>query len=173
MLIGVEADYTVLGESSVPTSLLSRVDYVIIAGSHFNLPATPQPSNRQPRAIAEHTLAFSCAAVVMPGVSILAHPFSNSTLLPLPPIMDTLSDAELGGLAELARDHQVALEINGGAGTAYATYKEGATRFLRIAKEIGARFTLCSDAHHPGDLGAHPHGRRLVTRDRLARERSA
>lgn len=152
VLIGVEADYTVLGESSVPTSLLSRVDYVVIAASHFQLPATPQPSNRQPRAIAEHALAFSCAAAVMPGVSILAHPFSCSTLLPLPPITDTLSDAELGGLAELARDHQVALEINGGAGTAYATYKEGVTRFLRIAKETGARFTLCSDAHHPGDL---------------------
>lgn len=151
-LIGIEADYTVLGEQAAPRQVWGEVDYIIIAASHYHLPGTPQPPGRDPRTVAAHMLAMARRAVLLPGVSILAHPFACNTLLPLPPLMNALTDEELVELAVLARDRRVALELNGGPSFKAETYKEGVTRLFVLAKEVGARFTICSDAHRPADL---------------------
>ena len=46
---------------------------------------------------------------------------------------------------------QVAIEINGGAGQDPA-YRDATAPFFLLAREMGARFTLTADAHHPDDF---------------------
>lgn len=151
VLLGVEADYTLAGPACLDAEVLAQVDHVICAASHFHLPAAPVPVVDTPRAKAELMLRMAREALVQPGISVWAHPFDCSRMRPLAPILNTVGDDEFVALIELANAREVAIEINGGPGQ-LAPYREATTPFFRLARDLGARFTVTADAHHPDDF---------------------
>jgi histidinol phosphatase-like PHP family hydrolase len=151
ILVGVEADYTLAGQACIDRDILFQVDHVVCAASHFHLPAAPQPADETPRAKAALMLRTAREALVLPGVSIWAHPFDCSRMRPLVPILDTVSKDEMAGLIALANEREIAVEINGGPGRR-EDYRQATTPFFRLAREMGARFTITADAHHPDNF---------------------
>lgn len=151
ILVGVEADYTLAGDKCLNAEVLAQVDHVICAASHFHLPAAPVPVADTPRAKANLMLRMAREALVQPGISVWAHPFDCSRMRPLAPILEVISDDEFVALIELANAREVAVEINGGPGQDVA-YREATTPFFCLARDLGARFTLTADAHHPDDF---------------------
>ena len=89
--------------------------------------------------------------LVVPGISVWAHPFDCGSMRPLAPIMAEISEGALSDMIVSANRQQVAIEINGGAGLSLE-YREVTTPFFLLAREMGARFTLTADAHHPDDF---------------------
>ena len=151
VLVGVEADYTLAGERCLDREALCQVDHVVCAASHFHLATAPQPADDSPRGKAMLMLDMARGALGVSGVSIWAHPFDCSRMRPLGPILATVSEDEFGFLIDLANTRQVAIEINGGPGQ-HADYRQATAPFFRLARDMGARFTTTSDAHHPDDL---------------------
>jgi histidinol phosphatase-like PHP family hydrolase len=132
-------------------------DHVVVGASHFHLPGAPRPEGESPRARADLMLRVAAEALALPGGDIWAHPFDCSQLRPLGPILETVSDEELAALIDLANkgqtanEHPIAVEINGGPGQ-IEEYRVAMARFYGLAREMGARFTVTADAHHPDDL---------------------
>jgi len=151
VLVGVEADYTLAGAECLDEELRALIDHVVVAASHFHLPGAPKAAEGCPRAKAELMLQVAAGALATPGVDIWAHPFDCSRLRPLGPILGTVSDEELAALIDLAKKGGVAIEINGGPAQE-EEYRHVMARFYGLAREMGARFTVTADAHHPDDL---------------------
>ncbi len=151
VLVGVEADYTLVGGECLDVELLSLADHVVCGASHFHLAGAPQPAEDTLRAKAALMVELAREALAMPGMSIWAHPFDCSRMRPLMPILGAVSSDELATLIHLANDHEVAIEINGGAGLR-DEYRRSMARFYGLACEMGACFTITADAHHPDDF---------------------
>ena len=151
VLVGVEADYSLAGPACLDDDLRARADHVVVAASHFHLPGAPEPADESARAKADLMLQVAAGALSLPGVQIWAHPFDCSRLRPLGPILETVTDGELAALIELAGERGVAVEINGGPGQEEG-YRLAMARFYGLAREMGARFTVTADAHHPDDF---------------------
>ena len=151
ILVGVEADYTLAGQACLNPAVLSQVDHVICAASHFHLPGASRPTSDDPRGKAELMLRMAREALVVPGVSVWAHPFACGKMRPLLPIMATVGSDELAALIRLANGCEVAIELNGGAAR-NEEYRLATAHFFCLAREMGARFAITSDAHHPADL---------------------
>ena len=151
LLVGIEADYTLAGEGCLDREALRQADHVVCASSHFHLPASPQPTDDSPQSRAKLMLDTARAALGVPGISIWAHPFDCSRMRPLLPILATVGEDEFAALIDLANASQVAIEVNGGPAQ-WSDYREATAPFLRLARDMGARFTITSDAHHPDDL---------------------
>jgi putative hydrolase len=151
LLVGIEADYTLAGPGCIDREALRQADHVVCAASHFHLPAAPQPADDTSRSKAQLMLTMARAALEVGGVSIWAHPFDCSRMRPLLPILATVGEDEFALLIDLANARQVAIEINGGPAQR-ADYRRATAPFLRLARDMGARFTITSDAHHPDDL---------------------
>lgn len=151
ILMGVEADYTLAGPGCLTPDLLGLVDHVICAASHFHLPAAPRPAEDTPRARAELMVRMAREMLSVPGVTVWAHPFDCSAMQPLAPIMAEIDIATQAELIALANDREIAVEINGGPGQDLA-YREATAAYFGLALEMGARFTVTADAHHPDDF---------------------
>jgi histidinol phosphatase-like PHP family hydrolase len=151
ILVGVEADYVLAGRECLDQALLSQADHVVCGASHFHLPGAPQPEHDAPRTKAELMLRMARESLAMPAVSIWAHPFDCSRMRPLTPILESVSVDALAALIDLANTQEVAIEINGGAGL-QQEYRRAMAPFYGLAREMGARFTVTADAHHPEDL---------------------
>jgi histidinol phosphatase-like PHP family hydrolase len=151
VLMGVEADYTLARERCLSADILARVEHVICSASHFHLPAAPKPAADTPAAKAALMVQMAEAMLQVPGVDVWAHPFDCSAMRPLAPIMAHISNADRARLITLANDREIAVEINGGSGQEVA-YREATRDFFGLAQEMGARFTITADAHHPDDF---------------------
>jgi len=148
ILVGIEADYTIAGQTCLNPAVLSQADHVICAASHFHLPTAPQPTRNGPRAKADLMWRLAFGALVTPGVSVWAHPFDCGQMRPLSPILETVSDTEFTALISLANEREVAIEINGGP-VRQEDYRQATAHFFCLARKVGARFTITADAHHP------------------------
>jgi histidinol phosphatase-like PHP family hydrolase len=151
VLVGVEADYTLAGGACLDEEALRECDHIIGAASHFHLPAAPAPVEDTPAAKADLIIHEAREMLALPGITVWAHPFDCSSMRPLAPIMAEISIDTLALLIASANQHKVAVEINGGAGLS-EEYREVTVPFFQMAREMGARFTLTSDAHHPDSL---------------------
>ncbi len=151
VLVGVEADYTLAGRGCIDQEMLAQADHVICAASHFHLPAAPQPADDTPEAKAALMVRMVREALVLPGVAVWAHPFDCSRMRPLVPILEMVPQDTLAELIDLANARRVAVEINGGPAQE-KDYRQATERLFRLAHEMGARFTVTADAHHPDDL---------------------
>ena len=151
VLVGVEADYTLAGPGCLDEQALRECDHIIGAASHFHLPAAPIPADETPSAKAELMVRMAQEMLALPGISVWAHPFDCGSMRPLAPILAEITENALVDLITAANRHQVAIEINGGAGI-NREYREVTASFFLLAREMGARFTLTSDAHHPDNL---------------------
>jgi putative hydrolase len=151
ILVGVEADYTLAGKACLSPELVSAVDHIVCASSHFHLPAAPKPALETPRARADLMLCMAKEALQMPYVSIWAHPFDCSQMRPLTLILQTTTRQEWEELIALANAREIALEVNGGPAR-LSDYRTATQPFFELASQMDARFTVTSDAHHPDDL---------------------
>jgi histidinol phosphatase-like PHP family hydrolase len=147
----VEADYTLAGPGCLDGETLETVDHVICAASHFHLPAAPQAADDTPASRAALLVRMAREALAVRGVSVWAHPFDCSRMRPLVPIVRAIEDDDLAALIALANANGVAIEINGGPAQR-DDYREATAPFFALAREMGARFTVTADAHHPDDL---------------------
>ncbi|MGC9349433.1 MAG: PHP domain-containing protein [Anaerolineae bacterium] len=151
LLMGVEADYTLAGAGCLDAAMVELVDHVSCSASHFHLPAAPVPEADTPRAKAKLMVDLAREMLSLDGVAVWAHPFDCSAMRPLAPIMVEIDSATQGELIELANRREVAIEINGGPGQDPA-YRAATAGFFSLAREMGARFTVTADAHHPDDF---------------------
>ncbi len=151
LLVGVEADYTLAGASCLDTAMLELADHVVCSASHFHLPAAPVPQADTPLAKAALMVRLAREMLGLDGVSIWAHPFDCSAMKPLAPIMAEIDEVTRVELISLANAREVAIEINGGSGKDPA-YRTATAPFYALAREMGARFTVTADAHHPDDF---------------------
>jgi histidinol phosphatase-like PHP family hydrolase len=152
VLVGVEADYTLAGAGCLDGAMLDQVDHVICAASHFHLPAAPRTREDTPEAKAELLVRMAREMLQIPGVSVWAHPFDCSEMRPLARIMAAIGEVRMAELIASANDRQVAIEINGGPAATSPAYREATAAFFGLAREMGARFTITADAHHPDDF---------------------
>lgn len=148
ILIGVEADYTLAGAGCLNAEMRGLVNHVICSASHFHLPAAPRPTADTPRARADLMVRMAREMLEVPGVTVWAHPFDCGVMQPLAPIMAEIPVETQAALVGLANEHEVAVEINGGAALD-AAYREATEGFFRLARLLGVRFTVTADAHHP------------------------
>jgi histidinol phosphatase-like PHP family hydrolase len=151
VLVGVEADYTLAGQDCVDAETLRQADHVICAASHFHLHTAPRPAKDTPRAKVELMLRMAKEALGMPGISVWAHPFDCSRMRPLVPILALAREDELAELIALANERGIAVEINGGP-VRLEDYCQATAPFYALAHEMGTRFTITADAHHPDDF---------------------
>ena len=151
LFVGVEADYTLAGAGCLDAEMIRLVDHVVCSASHFHLPAAPVPAENTPRAKAHLMVQMAREMLRLDGVTIWAHPFDCSAMRPLAPIMAEIGEATQADLITLANVREIAIEINGGPGKDLA-YREATTAFFGLAREMGARFTVTADAHHPDDF---------------------
>jgi histidinol phosphatase-like PHP family hydrolase len=151
LLVGVEADYTLAGVGCLDTAMIELVDHVVCSASHFHLPAAPAPEANTPAAKAALMVRLAREMLLLDGVAIWAHPFDCSVMQPLGPIIAEIGTGVQAELISLANVREVAIEINGGScqDPAYRTATAG---FYGLARELGARFTVTADAHHPDDF---------------------
>ena len=151
VLVGVEVDYTLAGAKCLDSAALRECDHIIGAASHFHLPTAPAPDENTPKSKAELMVRVAYEMLALPGISVWAHPFDCGSMRPLGPILAEISEDTLADLIAVANRTQVSIEINGGAGLCQE-YREVTAPFFCLAREMGARFTLTSDAHHPKAL---------------------
>jgi histidinol phosphatase-like PHP family hydrolase len=151
LLVGVEADYTLAGAGCLDRAMVELVDHVVCSASHFHLPAAPVPEADTPGAKAALIVRQAREMLLLDGVTIWAHPFGCSSMVPLTPIMAEIDEVTRAELVALAIEHEVAVEINGGPGEDPA-YRKATAAFYGLALEMGARFTVTADAHHPDDF---------------------
>lgn len=151
VLVGVEADYTLAGRDCIDAETLRQADHVICAASHFHLQTAPRPAEDTPRAKVELMLHMAKEALGTPGVSIWAHPFDCKRMRPLVRILAWAREDELAELIALANERGIAIEINGGPAR-LEDYCQATAPFYALAHEMGARFTITADAHHPDDF---------------------
>jgi len=152
VLVGMEADYTLAGAGCLDGAILDQVDHVICSASHFHLPAAPRPRDDTSEARAELMVRMAREMLAVPGVSVWAHPFDCTAMRPLTPIIAAIGEAQMAELITLANSRRVALEINGGPAATSPAYREATAAFFGLAREMGARFTVTADAHHPDDF---------------------
>lgn len=151
LMVGVEADYTLAGADFLDRAVIALVDHVIGAASHFHLPAAPVPETDTPRAKADLMVRMAREMLSLGIVAVWAHPFDCSAMRPLAPLMDEIDTATRAELIALANAQEIAIEINGGPGQDPA-YRAATAAFFNLAREMGARFTVTADAHHPDDF---------------------
>ncbi|MFY9745040.1 MAG: DNA polymerase/3'-5' exonuclease PolX [Acidobacteriaceae bacterium] len=138
---GIEVDILADGELDLSDEVLAQMD-VVIASVHslFNMPA-------------EEMTARMLRAIENPYVRILGHPTGRLLLRREPYQMDL--EAVLRRAGELG----VAVEHN-----AYPDRLDLCDRDLRLAKELGCRIVINTDAHHTSHLAKIRYGVRQLRR---------
>ncbi|MBK1786108.1 PHP domain-containing protein [Prauserella cavernicola] len=137
ILTGIEVDIHADGTLDQEPELLAELD-VVVASVHSLL--------RMPAAeMTERMLT----AVANPRVNVLGH--CTGRLVTGRGRPESQFDAE--AVFTACRDNDVAVEIN-----SRPERLDPPRRLLRLAKELGCRFSIDSDAHAPGQLGWLPFG---------------
>ncbi|MGB9029876.1 MAG: DNA polymerase/3'-5' exonuclease PolX [Acidobacteriaceae bacterium] len=144
---GIEVDILADGDLDLSDEVLAQMD-VVIASVHslFNMPA-------------EEMTARMLRAIENPYVRILGHPTGRLLLRREPYQMDL--EAVLRRAGELG----VAVEHN-----AYPDRLDLCDRDLRLAKELGCRIAINTDAHHTSHLAKMRYGVRQLRRAWLGRQ---
>jgi len=144
---GIEVDILANGELDLSDEVLAQMD-VVIASVHslFNMPA-------------EEMTARMLRAIENPYVRILGHPTGRLLLRREPYQMDL--ETVLWRVGELG----VAVEHN-----AYPDRLDLCDRDLRLAKELGCRIVINTDAHHTSHLAKMRYGVRQLRRAWLSKQ---
>lgn len=137
VLTGIEVDILPDGSLDQDPELLAELD-VVVASVHSEL-RMPEP---------EMTRRM-LAAVANPRVNILGH--CTGRLVTGRGRPESRFDA--AAVFAACRDNDVAVEIN-----SRPERLDPPRRLLRLARELGCRFAVDSDAHAPGQLGWLPYG---------------
>jgi DNA polymerase (family X) len=141
VLTGIEVDILADGPLDLDDSVLAQMD-VVIASVHTRF--------EQSR---EEMTARVLKAIENPYVRILGHPTGRQLLRREPFALD------LGAVLRRAAELGVAVEHN-----ASPERLDLCDRDLRLAKELGCRIAINSDAHYTGTLGQFSYGIRQLRR---------
>ncbi|PRX49506.1 putative hydrolase [Prauserella shujinwangii] len=137
VLTGIEVDILDDGALDQDPGLLAELD-VVVASVHSKLRmAAPEMTERM------------LTAVANPRVNVLGH--CTGRLVKGRGRPESAFDAE--AVFTACREHDVAVEIN-----SRPERLDPPRRLLRLARELGCRFAIDSDAHTPGQLGWQPYG---------------
>lgn len=132
ILTGIEVDILTDGSLDQDPELLAELD-VVVASVHSHLRMSePEMTHRMLTAIAN------------PRVNILGH--CTGRLVTGRGRPESRFDAH--AVFTACRDHDVAVEIN-----SRPDRLDPPRRLLRLARELGCRFAIDTDAHAPGQLG--------------------
>jgi DNA polymerase (family 10) len=144
---GIEVDILADGALDLSDEVLAQMD-VVIASVHslFNMPA-------------EEMTARMLRAIENPYVRILGHPTGRLLLRREPYQMD------LGAVLRRAGELGVAVEHN-----AYPDRLDLCDRDLRLAKELGCRIVINTDAHHTSHLAKMRYGIEQLRRAWLSKQ---
>ncbi len=130
VLAGIEVDILADGTLDLSADALAELDVVIASvHSHFD----------QPR---EEITARVVRAIESGSVDVLGHPTGRILLRRNPIALD------MERVMRAAKEHGVALEVN-----AYPDRLDLSDVHCRMAKEIGVKLTIDTDAHQPQHLG--------------------
>ncbi|MFC4004692.1 PHP domain-containing protein [Prauserella oleivorans] len=137
ILTGIEVDILADGTLDQDPDLLEELD-VVVASVHslLRMPA-PEMTERM------------LTAVANPRVNVLGH--CTGRLVSGRGRPESTFDAE--AVFTACREHDVAVEIN-----SRPERLDPPRRLLRLARELGCRFSIDSDAHAPGQLSWLPFG---------------
>ena len=125
VMSGVEVDILADGSLDLSDSVLEQMDVVVASvHSHFN---------QEKAQMTDRLLA----AISNPNVSILGHPTGRLQL------RREAYDFDFEALLKLARDKQVAMELN-----AYPDRLDLNDVHLRLARDRGVKIVINTDAHH-------------------------
>jgi DNA polymerase (family 10) len=144
---GIEVDILADGALDLSDEVLAQMD-VVIASVHslFNMPA-------------EEMTARMLRGIENPYVRILGHPTGRLLLRREPYQMD------LGAVLRRAGELGVAVEHN-----AYPDRLDLCDRDLRLAKELGCRIVINTDAHHTSHLAKMRYGIEQLRRAWLSKQ---
>lgn len=148
---GCEAEVMSPGVTSGSAELAEKLDFVMLGATHFvNRPMTVLPPGDD-EFHGKYFIEMFKFSVSQPWADVIAHPFHIMTGVCSTDIFQHISDAELLPAIEIAKENNVAMEISRRVFTTPEQYAFS-TRFLRLCKKSGLKFTLGSDAHQLQDL---------------------
>lgn len=145
LFIGCEADVVSPTEIAITEEEAARFDYVLCSVHYQNRQICEQAPSAEPEEVAKHFLAMFRRAAETPYIDIIPHPFF------LPPntydaaTHSFLTDGDLLEVLEQAKENGIAVEISPRALTPGQT--EFYLRFYRLAKRVGLKFSIGTDAH--------------------------
>lgn len=147
LLFGCEADVTDPNTVSITEEETKQFDYVLLASNHFlNKRVVACPPTEDPDGLAEYFLTMFRKAVSIPYIDIIPHPFyifpnTYDFLIPARIKVDDLCDA-----LTVAKQNKIAMEISPRA-VKYSEQIPFFMRFYKLAKRVGLKFSIGTDAH--------------------------
>lgn len=148
LFVGCEAEMVAPDRVTIDESFARRLDFVLLAVSHFHFAEIGPPQGSPPAVVAAALSEFMEAAVSLPFIDAVAHPFA----IPNEPFgnpehyMELLDDDFFERVYEKAARNEVAFELNASQ-LAREKYRLLLRRFYLSAKRHGVKFTVGSDAH--------------------------
>jgi len=172
VLVGAEVTLVSPEKLAADSAEVATWDYLVVSANHFHLSVVTQPQQRTEAGYADYFLTMAEAAVGF-GASIIAHPFSYFSIRAIdgrPPdrhlLLRSYDRKRMANLFRLAAERGTAFELNPGYVRPYPDFFREA---IRLARGEGAKFSLGSDGHHPGQMHyGGPQG--LAEVERLFRE---
>ena len=171
VLIGCEAEMLAPGRVTIDAAFARTLDLVILAASHLHFPEIGPPVGSPPTVVAAALMDFFAAAVAIPYVDIVAHPFviPHEPFGPPASYLSLITDADFRPLASIAAANSIAFEINGSMAS-QDDYRRLMPRFFHVAREQGVKFSLGSDAHSVKDMARLENARSFAVELGLRRD---
>lgn len=163
VLIGAELSAYGVGKYAEPYEVDKALDFASYSHIHYHLAFWEHPEDRSPRGYAQHELAVLNALFETDRADNIAHPFSPCKM----PFFNeeekaatlaAITENELGDILEKGERARCSWEIHT---PTFLRFPEFSRRFWRLGREIGAYFTLGTDAHTLASLDPRPHLNRL------------
>lgn len=157
VLYGMELSGYGIGKTLEGDKLRNALDYRLYSCNHYHLDFWEQAAEITPRAYAEHALENVTSLIKSGKPDCIAHPltagyiraFEDKTL-----VSQAITDNELGDIMTLAKEHEVAWELN--IGNIYGD-PEFSRRMWNIGRELGSCFNMGADAHLIKNIDFAPH----------------
>jgi len=156
VLAGSETTVIAPGVPAASEATRRDLDIVLLALNHYHLANVERPQPETPEAYAKHHLLMMRSAAALPYVHVIAHPFCHSKLPDLD-LAETLAAYDTGEVREtlaLLAQAGIRLEINPGHVRVAPQFFGDA---VRIARQVGLRFTTGSDAHRLENIAYGDH----------------
>lgn len=155
VLIGAEVTLVSPDELAAELDEVATWDYVIIAANHFHLHHVAQPNQRTEAGYADHFLTMAEGAIRF-GASIISHPFSYIGVRAIEgrpvdreALMKSYDWTRMREVFHLAAERGTAFELNPGY---VRPFPEFFTAVILMGRDVGLKFSLGSDGHHPGQM---------------------
>lgn len=162
ILVGAEIEAS--GFLALSPKNADKFDYILISASHTHMEELMvgyrnETADDVRLILVERFLKTVAEAADLGVPATVCHPFHplGHSIGTEAEALDGITDKMLAEILSFAAKRGVGIEAHwqtmhdGGKDGKIAPYS---ARFLRIAREVGCRFTLGSDSHDPGNLGA-------------------